>query len=138
MTFPMPVHYARTDSPGWAIKDWDTANALLGYLEPKQRYFAIFSLPCGSYIQCLGAKTRLTVEARKCHPGGLFTHWVFGRGEPRGTITAIEVPSGPVAVDETQVLTMRDARSILRPYLESNVFVEKYHRQDVSTRFQGT
>lgn len=134
--FPEAVHYSRTDCPvGWKIRDWDTANKLLSYLEPERRPFAIFTLPDNSYVQCLGSKRRLIVEAREYHSNGSFTHWVFGRGTPLREPVVVAVSTGTVTVDISQVLAMRDARQIMRQFLETRTFPPAYHRQDVTTRF---
>jgi hypothetical protein len=136
--FPEPVHYSRADCPtGWKIRDWETANKLLNYFGPDRRPFAIFTLPDNSYVQALGAKRRLTVEAREYHTDGSFTHWVFGRGAPVGTPERVEVSTGPVTVDETQLLAMRDARVIIKQFLETRTFPSSYHRQDVTERFKS-
>lgn len=134
--FPEPVHYSRTDSPvGWKIRDWETANKLLSYLDPERRPFAIFTLPDNSYAQCLGSKRRLTVEAREYRSDGSFAHWVFGRGAPLREPQEISASTGPVTVDVSQVLAMRDARIIIRQFLETRTFPASYHRQDVTSRF---
>ena len=137
--FPEPVHYSRTDCPtGWKIRDWETANKLLSYFEPERRPFAIFTLPDNSYVQCLGAKTCLTVEAREYHQDGSFTHWVFGRGALIGSSERIEVSTGDVTVDASQLLSMRDARVIIRQFLEARMFPAVYHRHDVTERFTSS
>ena len=133
--FPEPVHYSRTDSPGWKIRDWETANQLLSYLEPELRPFAIFTVPDNSYVQCLGTKKRLTVEVRAYHQDGSFTHWVFGRGALTGSSERIEVSTGHVTVDASQLLTMRDARLIIRQFLEARTFPTRYLRQDVTEHY---
>jgi hypothetical protein len=136
MPFPEPVHYSRTDSPGWKIRDWETANKLLSYLEPERRHFAVFTLPDNSYAQCLGGKTALTVEVREQRADGSFTHWVFGRGPRLGQATTVGPAFGPVTVDRSQVLTMRDARLIIREFLEARTLCSRYERLDVSARFK--
>jgi hypothetical protein len=133
--FPERVHYQRTDTPGWHIQDWETANKLLTYLDPERRPFAIFTLPDNSYVQCLGSKRRLTVEAREYRPDGSFKHWVFGRGRPTSEPVQIEVSTGSASIDLTQQLTMRDARVIMRQFLETRTFPETYHREDITERF---
>jgi len=133
--FSEPVHYSRTDTPGWKIRDWDTANKLLNYFDPARRPFAIFTLSDNSYVQALGEKTRLTVEAREYYSNGSFAHWVFGRGEPVGKQEQIKVSTGVTTVDSTQLLAMRDARVIIRQFLETRTFPTTYHRQDVTNRF---
>jgi hypothetical protein len=126
--------YAR-DKAGWLITSWPDANKLLSYLDPLKRSYATFGLADGSYVQCAGSKTRLTVEARLIEPGGRFHHFVFGRGHPTGVSTEIACAVGPITVDETQVLRMRDARQIIRTFVEQRAFHPRYHAQDVSGRF---
>jgi hypothetical protein len=133
--FPERVQYQRTDTPGWHIRDWDTANKLLSYFDPDRRPFAIFTLPDKSYVQCLGSKRRLTVEARVYRPDGSFTHWVFGRGRPLSEPVCIEVSTGAVTIDVTQQLAMRDARIIIRQFLDTRTFPDNYHREDVTKNF---
>ncbi len=137
--FPEPVHYSRTDCPtGWKIRDWETANKLLSYFEPERRPFAIFTLPDNSYVQCLGAKTRLTVEAREYHQDGSFTHWVFGRGAPTDSSERIEVSTGDV--DGGHFTAPFDARCPRhhRQFLEARTFRQVYHRHDVTERFTSS
>lgn len=134
--FPEPVHYSRTDAPGWKIRDWDTANELLGHVDPNKRPYAIFERLDGSYIQCLGSKTRLTVEARTCGVDNAFRHVVFGKGPVVGTRTLITASTGDVEVDESQVLKMRDARLIIRAFLVREPTPGRYVEEDVSSRFE--
>lgn len=136
MPFSQPVHYSRTDTPGWKIKDWETANKLLSYLELRRRHFTTFTLPDDSYVQCLGSKTALTVEIREQQQDGTFKHWVFGKCPPIGEMTRVGSDSGSITVDRSQVMTMRDARLIIRQFLETRTLCERYHRQDVSDRFE--
>jgi hypothetical protein len=137
--FPEPVRYSRTDCPSrWQIETWETANNLLGYLDPERRHYAVFSLPDDSYVQCLGSKKSLTVEARVYRPGGAFTHWVFGKGPLCGQDTRVGSRLGMITVDESQVLQMRDARVIIRHFLETRRFPDCYSRQDVTARFTGS
>jgi hypothetical protein len=137
MTFPEQVHYSRTDAQaGWKIQDWDTANKLLSYLDPERRHYAIFELPDHSYAQCLGAKKALTVEVREFLPDGTFNHWVFGKGPITGDEILVGGSLGKVSVDKSQVLTMRDARIIIRQFLEARTFPEKYEKQNVNERFK--
>lgn len=134
--FPEPVHYIRADCPtGWKILDWETANKLLSYLDSDRRPFAVFTLPDNSYVQCFGAKKRLTVEAREFRTDGSFTHWVFGRGQPIGREEQIVTSTGSVTADVTQLLAMRDARIIIRQFLETRTFPAVYFRQNVTERF---
>lgn len=132
--FPEPVHYSRTDTVGWKIRGWETANKLLGYLEPERRHFATFTLPDGSYVQCIGRKTALVVESREYHEDSSFTHWVFGKGDLTGRNVRVGGTPGTIRVDESQILKMRDARLIIRQFLENRTYPDRYAKQDVSAR----
>jgi len=132
--FPEPVHFQRPGQGGWKIKDWETANKLLGCLAPERRPAAVFTRSDGSYVQCAGSKTRLTVEARRLLPDG-FQHLVFGRGPKTGTQETVECGVGPIECDSSQVLTMRDARLIIRTFLEQGVLDSRYAAEDVTQRF---
>jgi hypothetical protein len=130
------VRYSRPGAyPGWHIKDWETADKLLGFLDPDEKNFAIFDLPDGSYIQCLGSKTALTVEARVYDSEKRFRHWVFGKGNPSGRNVTVGGIAGQVTVDSTQSLKMRDARLIIRQFLTSRGFSQGYFAQEVTERF---
>jgi len=133
--FPHPVHYSGADSSNWTIENWKAANGILSCLDPTRRPFAIFSLPDESYIQCLGSKKRLLIEAREYRADGSFTHWIIGRGRPQREPVVIEVSTGTITVDVSQVLTMRHARVIIRQFLETRTFPSAYHLQDITGRF---
>jgi len=133
--FPERVHYSRADGVSWPIKDWETANQLLGYLNPTRNHFVIFELPDHSYIQCLGSKTALTVECREFRSNGSFSHWVFGKGPLTGTTETVGPETSEVSVDASQILAMRDARVLIRQFLETRTFSDRYTRTDVSSKF---
>lgn len=133
--FSSPVHYSREGTPGWKIKNWDAANKLLSYLDPKVRSFAIFERDDRSYVQCAGAKRGLTVEARVYGKRGKFKHYRFGRGEPVGRMVSIRCSVGPIRVDETQLLQLRDARIIMRQFLEEGTFPDKYVATEIGQEF---
>lgn len=134
--FPEPVRYISPEcQTGLPIQDWDTADKLLRDLDPEHSYFADFMLPDYSYAGCFGAKTRLKVEAREFHRDGSFTQWIFGRGEPVGKPECIKATIMSVTVDASQLLTIQDARLIIRQFLETRTFPSTYHREDVTGQF---
>jgi len=134
MNFPSPVHYSRENSPGWKIKDWDTANKLLAYLSTDGMSFACFQKEDGSYVQCAGSKKRLTVEARVFDGDGSFRHLVFGKGELKKEEEKIETTDYHVLVDSSQVLQMRHARLIMKPWLEGGSFPSDFEVSDVTEK----
>lgn len=134
MTFR--AKYEREGSPGWQIKSWEDANKLLSYLRPDGPSSAAFTLDSGSYIQCAGSKTCLTVETRIVDSTGGFSHYVLGKGPLTGTVETIECTVGPINVDQSQLLTLRDGRKIIRHFVETGGAIpEGYFAQDVSARF---
>jgi len=137
--FPEPVHYQRTNSPGWEIRSWADANSLLSYLEPTKRYFAVFTLPDDSYVQCYGSKSALTVELRTQLGVGSFRHWRFGLGPLQGKEVELGPAAGPngerVRVDLSQVLRIRDARLIIRQFLMERTLNARYRCEDITHRF---
>jgi hypothetical protein len=134
--FPSPIHFERPGQGGWKIRDWDTANQLLGYLDPVKRPAAIFTREDGSYIQCAGSKRRLVVEARVITSTG-FSHFRFGRGSLSHSSAAIECSIGPITCDETQVLALRDARKIINSFLENGTLDNGYVATEVTAEFNG-
>ncbi|ALN18604.1 hypothetical protein [Ectopseudomonas mendocina] len=135
MTFE--AHYEREGTTGWLVKSWDDANTLLGYQKAEGPSYTVFSLKNGSYIQCAGGKKSLVVEARIFNESGSFKHYRFGNTEKSGAHAIIECNCGPITVDKSQVLTMRDARLIIKQFVESNgMALGEYHASDITSMFQ--
>lgn len=134
MTFE--AHYQREGTPGWKLKSWEDANKLLGYQKADGPSFTIFALEDGSYVQCAGGKRRLTVECRISKADGTFNHFRFGKGAPVDVTTLIECACGPIHVSETEVLTMRDARLIMKHFVETGGgFHGSYRASDITAGF---
>ena len=135
MTHIFSAIYKREGTPGWLIKSWEDANQLLGYFGPTGTSSVSFTLDDGSYIQCAGHKTRLTVEARLVRVSD-FLHVVLGKGPIVGTSELITCSAGPITVDASQVLQMRDARKLIRHFVEYRQFLDSYNAADVSAKFR--
>lgn len=124
--------YEREGSPGWNIKSWEDANHLLGYQKTEGPSFTVFTISNGSFVQCAGGKTKLTVEAKIVNPNGHAKHYRFGKGALAGGKTQIECNCGPITVDSSQVLNMKDARLIIRHFVEtSGELLEQYEAQEI-------
>jgi hypothetical protein len=134
MTDQFVAIYQREGTPGWRLTSWLDANHLLGYLNPNGPSSISFTLEDGSYIQCAGAKTRLTVEARLISPRGDL-HVVFGKGARTGIKEIIACSVGPITVDSSQILQMRDARKLIRHFVERQLLLDSYVAEDISARF---
>lgn len=131
------AHYEREGTTGWHIKSWDDANTLLGYQKAEGPSYTVFTLCNGSYIQCAGGKKQLVVEARVISENGSFNHYRFGLGNSSGKPQTIECNCGPITVDESEALTMRDARLIIRHFVENKgELLGKYNTTDITKMFQ--
>ena len=129
--------YQREGTPGWKIKSWDDANTLLGYVKPEGPSSACFTIANQNYVQCAGSKKRLTVEARIYVDEETFVHYCFGKGDLLGKEETIDCNVGEIVRDSSQVLSMRDARLIIRHFVENNgALLEKYVTHDITKMFQ--
>ena len=124
--------YQREDQPGWKISKWEDANKLLSYLKPEGPSSACFTLENQNYIQCAGSKTRLTVEIRIYNNVNSYEHFVIGKNKPIGKREKIICSVGPIEVDETQVLKMKDARILIREFIENGKISEKYNAEKIN------
>lgn len=135
----VPWHVHRLSGDGWPsqrIDDWDTAALMLQQRITRLPDREVFSLPDGSYAQCLGSKAALTVEVRECRAGGGFTHWILGKGPLTGKSAVVRGPDSTDRVDSSQVLTLRDAQSIFREFLQLRAIPARFTRTDVTSRFR--
>ena len=131
------AHYEREGTTGWPIKSWEVANKLLGYQKVDGPSYTVFTINNGSFVQCAGGKSNLAVEARVVKQAGVFKHFRFGKGKRLGREAVIECSCGPIMVDESQVLRMRDARLIIKHFVENNgQLLPGYEAQDISIAFQ--
>ncbi|MFT5121495.1 MAG: hypothetical protein ACI97B_000119, partial [Verrucomicrobiales bacterium] len=135
MEFPSMVRCTREDQHGREIKDWKKANALLSGLNVKGRSFIIFEKEYGDYVQCAGSKKAMTIEARSYNKDGTFRHVVFGFRELDGD--EVEIPGNERNhhTDASQVLTLKDARSILQPWLAGYAFPTRFVQTDITSHF---
>ena len=131
------AHYEREGTHGWIIESWDNANHLLGYQNVDGPSYTMFTLDDGSYIQCAGGKKRLTVEARTITTDKNFEHYRFGKSELVNNMESIECNCGPIEVDLSQVLSMKDARIIIREFIENDKKLSnKYIATDITEQLK--
>ena len=127
------AQYEREGSPGWKIKSWEDANQLLGYQKADGPSFTIFTIGNGGFVQCAGSKTKLKVEAKVKSQNGGSKHYRFGKGQLSGDKVQIECNCGPITVDSSQVLKMKDARLIIRYFVEnSGELLAQYEAQELT------
>ncbi len=120
------------------MKGWREVDAAISGID-EENYFAVFSLPDEDYVQMYGDAERMTVEARVYEKDGAFTHYVVGKGKLAKRLAYFGPANGPngerVWADESQVLTLDDARNIVREFLFHRKFSAGYVAEDVTERF---
>ena len=135
MAIPDRVLFHPSSSPVLFLYDWDAVLGRLHYFAYKGPDFMILEVESGDYIQCAGVKKRLTVETRRYTAGKEFRHEVWGKGILTGFAEKIDCTDGEIEVDSSQVLAMRDARLLIRAFLEQDEMPALYQGTDVSNRF---
>lgn len=134
---PERATFVSATQDGFEVYTWEQANSQLAYLNPDKENFMRFELSDGSFVQCLGAKKALTVEVRLCREGGVPMHVIARKGELVGTTVVVGGSAGTATVDKSQVLTMRDARSIIREFLEHKRLHSRYGYTDVTWMYSS-
>jgi hypothetical protein len=136
VSFPSRILFHPGNSPVLFLYDWDVILKRLSYFGKDGPDFAILELEDGSYVQCAGEKTRLTVESRVYHGDRKFQHVVWGRGPLSRRPALVPCVDGFIDADASQVLKMRDAREIMRSFVEKVPVPPRYVSTDVSGRFE--
>jgi len=136
MPFPDKVLLHPSNGGVIFIYDWSVALARLSYFAREAPDHIVFEMPDGSYAQCAGTKTCLTVETRTYRPDFTFTHLTWGIGKPSGRRSNVEGSGGLIDVDSSQVLQMRDARIILKGFIEGETIPPRYHATDSTVFFE--
>jgi hypothetical protein len=135
MPFPEKVLLHPSNGGVIFIYDWSVALTRLSYFAREAPDHIVFELSDGSYAQCAGTKTCLTVETRLYLPDSTFTHYTWGIGGLSGKRSSIEGSAGVIDVDSSQVLQMRDARIIMKGFIEREPIPARYHAFDSSAIF---
>jgi hypothetical protein len=130
MPFPDKILLHPSNGGVIFIYDWSVALARLSYFAREGPDHIVFELSDGSYVQCAGTKTCLTVETRVYDADSRFRHCTWGIGSPSGIKAQVAASAGVIEVDSTQILQMRDARIILKEFIEGQPISPKYQAFD--------
>ncbi|CAM2823383.1 hypothetical protein FPL22_04750 [Rariglobus hedericola] len=126
MPFPGKVLLHPANGGVIFLYDWEIVLSRLSYFANKGPDFIVFELKDGSYVQCAGSKNQLTIETRTYDSERNFKHLTWGRSICTGVKTGIESMDGYIEVDTSQVLQMRDARIIIKAFIEREEIPQKY------------
>lgn len=76
-------------------------------MSPVGNSFCILTANDESYVQCAGAKSKLTIEYRK-YMGRKFSHYVLGTPKEEKKEVSIRYSGGYIKVKQNEVLTNKD------------------------------
>jgi len=103
-------------------------------IHPIKNSYYVVNKPNGDYVQFAGTKGRLVAEART-YEGEKFTHYIIGYDTEPGLVEKVECNVGPIRVNQNQVLTIVDAKRIIKAFCEDMEWPEEYKLTDVTERF---
>lgn len=135
MAFPDKVLLYPSNGGVLFLYDWEIVLSRLSYFGHKGPDFTVLELKDGSYVQCAGSKNRLTVETRTYGPERSFQHMIWGRSTCTGVKARIESIDGYIEVDASQILQMRDARIIIKAFIEKEEIPGTYISTDATFSF---
>ena len=117
---------------------WLQVEAALDTLDPAGNGFVILSDGAAGYIQTTGAVDRLTMEYRTytASSGKGFRHYVLARSGGGKAETRIAAYSGPITLQEDEVLTLADAKRAFRHFFDTGAVPEDFELHDITDIFK--
>jgi hypothetical protein len=103
-------------------------------IHPAKNSYYVVNKPNGDYVQFAGARDRLVAEVRT-YEGEKFTHYIIGYDTEPGLVEKVECNVGPIRVNQNQVLTIVDAKRIVKAFCEDMPWPREYKLSDVTGRF---
>lgn len=100
-------------------------------------YF-ILTADNGSYLQCAGGPSAVTLEFREML-NGKFKHFVLGKGPVTSALktiwSTIDCKVGPIRVHKDEVLTLEDAIAAFAYFFEKAEILPELKRRNVTRNF---
>ena len=94
-------------------------------IHPTKNSYYVVNKHGGDYVQFAGSRDRLVAEVRT-YEGDKFTHYVIGYDTEPGLLDRIECHVGPIRVNQNQVLTIADAKRIIKVFCEDRPWPVEY------------
>lgn len=103
-------------------------------------YVVLTDLESGSFLQCAGSSTRLSIELR-IYTNQSFKHYVIGKSRNRSplsvTWSSIECKVGPIQVHDSEILTIDDALKIFSRFYTVKDAPVDYSKRNVTKMYQN-
>ena len=113
--------------------------ALLRMDSDSKSYVVLTDLESGSYLQCEGSTTRLSIELR-IYTNQTFKHFVIGKTRNKSplsvTWSSIECKVGPIQVHDSEILTIDDALKIFSRFYTVKDAPDDYSKRNVTKMYQ--
>ncbi len=103
-------------------------------IHPTKNSYYVVNKPNGDYVQFAGARNRLVAEVRTFEDKK-FTHHIIGYDTESGPVERVECNVGPIRVNQNQVLTIADAKRIIKAFCKDMQWPEEYKLTDITDRF---
>lgn len=105
------------------------------YLNPEGNSFYILENDNG-YIQCAGSKQECTVELRKKHDDGSFSHFVFYDSSGSDEEVEIKMTNGNITRKKKHCFNFLSASKLFKCYFEQSDWPNGIQLQDISGQFK--
>lgn len=100
--------------------------------------FGRFELDDESYLQFLGTKDALCIEARiykKSWGRSIFKHYAFAQSDLSGEIVRLGNSEYYLDVDSSEILTRKELKLIARSFLLNRSIETKFIARDVTSKY---
>jgi hypothetical protein len=112
----------------------DAIIAFINQMSSVGNSFCILTANDESYVQCAGAKSKLTIEYRK-YIGRKFNHYVLGMLKEAVKEVSIRYSGGYIKVNQNEVLTDKDAIAVFEAFLNIECLPENYELRETTPMF---
>lgn len=103
-------------------------------IHPERNSYYVVQKLNRDYIQFAGSREALVAEMR-VYAGNQFAHSVIGYDIEPGLIATVECNVGPIRVNQSQVLSITDAKRLIAAFCRNLPWPEGYRLADVTERF---
>ncbi|GLC30615.1 hypothetical protein [Clostridium omnivorum] len=116
--------------------DKDTIVNFINQMIPNGKSFCILTADDESYVQCAGAKSKLTIEYRK-YTSKSFSHYVLSRQPIEDENISVRYSGGYITVKKNEALTSKDAVYIFERFLNTQHLPEEYNLRETTNIFSN-
>jgi hypothetical protein len=112
----------------------ETIVNFINQMKPDGNSFCILTASNESYVQCAGAKSKLTIEYRR-YEGSSFGHFVLGSQKDMGKNVSVRYSGGYISVMQNEALTSKDAINVFETFFNTQCIAEGYRLRETTAMF---